>query len=96
MSRSYKKSPNSTDGSAGTTKRSKRVANKKVRITEDVPSGGAYKKVSETWDIHDYSTRWTWEEAVKDWEEGKNPYLKKEFPTLEEYRQYWEKCCKRK
>ena len=96
MSRSYKKNEICNDGSAGTTKRSKRFANKTVRKSEDVPSGGAYKKVSETWDIHDYSIRWTWEEAVKDWEEGRNSYLKEKYPTLEEYRQYWEKCCKRK
>ncbi len=32
----------------------KRYANKKVRHTKDIPSGGAYKKVFESWDISDY------------------------------------------
>jgi len=31
----------------------KRAANKKVRRTEDIPSGKAFRKASETWDIFD-------------------------------------------
>lgn len=96
MSRSYKKSPVYTDGSPGTTKEKKKVANRKVRHTEDIPSGGAYKKIHESWDIHDYVNRWTWEEAKVEWENGKNEYLKKHYPTLESYYYYWLKCCKLK
>ena len=75
MSRSYKKNPYCTDGSPHTTKESKKFANKKVRNYEDIPNGSAYKKVSESWDIHDYVSNRTWEEAQADWE--KNEYLRK-------------------
>lgn len=44
MSRSYKKNPYHTDGSPGTTQESKKFVNKKVRNTEDLPNGSAYKK----------------------------------------------------
>lgn len=46
MSRSYKKNPYYTDGKAGTTKDSKRYANKRARNTEEIPNYGGYKKVS--------------------------------------------------
>lgn len=96
MSRSYKKSPVYTDSSPGTTKEKKKFANKRVRNTEDVPNGGAYKKVHESWDIHDYINRWTWEEAKKFWESGENPYLTKSYPTLKDFYRYWLKCCRSK
>ena len=96
MSRSYKKSPVYTDGSPGTTKEKKKVANRKVRHTEDIPNGGAYRKVHDSWDIHDYTIRWTWEEAKAFWESGENEYLRKYYPTLKEYCCYWLKICKLK
>jgi len=64
MSRSYKKSPISTDQSTrrGNSKHGgrtvrflKRHANKKVRKCKNVANGSAYKKVSESWDISDYA-----------------------------------------
>ncbi len=96
MSRSYKKHPYVTDGTAGSTKRRKRRANKVVRNNENLPNGSAYKKAYETWDIHDYISRWTWEEAKEAWERGDNEYLKKHYPTLKEYYRYWLKCSKLK
>lgn len=39
---------------------------------------------------------WTWEEARKDWEEEKNSYLKRRYPTLKSYYRYWLKCTKGK
>ena len=94
MSRSYKKSPVYTDGSRGTTKKAKRIAQKKVRKVDDLPmKGNAHKKVSESWTIHDYCNRWTWEEAKEQWERGENEYLKKHYPTLKEFYRYWLKCC---
>ena len=71
MSRSYKKSPVYTDGNAGTTKESKRFANKKVRHTDfdDLPKKGkGYKKCYESWDIHDFVSYYTKEDCIKDWE----------------------------
>lgn len=97
MSRSYKKSPVYTDGSCGTTKKAKRIAQKKVRKVDDLPmKGNAHKKVSESWTIHDYCNRWTWEEAKEQWERGDNEYLKKHYPTLKEFYRYWLKCCRSK
>lgn len=94
MSRSYKKSPVYTDGSRSTTKKAKRIAQKKVRKVDDLPmKGNAHKKVSESWTIHDYCNRWTWEEAKEQWKRGENEYLKKHYPTLKDFYRYWLKCC---
>ena len=54
MSRSYKKLPVCKDGGPKWNKFAKRVANKKVRNTPVIPNGRAYKKVYETWNIHDW------------------------------------------
>lgn len=90
MSRSYHKHPVATDGSPKTTQESKKFANKKVRNTEDIPNGGAYKKVSESWEIHDYKSYWPWEEAKKHWESSKDDaYFKKHYPTLKAFRRWW-------
>ena len=55
MSRSYKKCPCVTDHGKHTYK-DKRNANKKVRHTQDLPNGSAYKKVFCSYDICD----WKW------------------------------------
>ena len=68
MSRSYKKNPYCTDASPGTTKEKKKFANKKVRNTKNIPKHGGYKKISESYDIHDQIHRWTWEVAKIEWE----------------------------
>lgn len=98
MSRSWKKHPYCTDGRPGSTKESKKFANKKVRNTdlEELPSKGkGYRKVSETYDIHDWINRWTKEEAIENWEKAKEgTYWKNK--TFEDYMNYWEKCCLRK
>jgi len=65
MSRSYKKHPVCTDGSPNTTQEMKKFANKKVRNTDfdELPlKGKGYKKVFETYDIHDWKDRMTREE----------------------------------
>ena len=93
MSRCYKKNPIITDGRTPTVKRMKRIANKKVRHTKNLPNGKSYKKVFETYDIHDYISRWTWEEAKLayfhfdpngiNWQE--------DYPTLKDFYKYWRK-----
>jgi hypothetical protein len=50
MSRSYKKHPGFYDRSPFM----KGKANEKMRHYEDLPNGGAYKKVFEQYNIHDY------------------------------------------
>ncbi len=94
MSRSYKKHPRVKDSAS---KNMKRFANKKVRRTKEVPSGKAYKKLFESWDISDWNWRWTRQEAIHDWETAdENSYIRTQFETLEKYLIYWEKCVKRK
>ena len=87
MSRSYKKYPIVNDSKPKSTKAKKKIANRKVRNTDDVPNGKAYKKVSESWDIRDFSWFWSWEDAKKDYEE--NEYLKKRYPTADDYYRFW-------
>lgn len=61
MSRSYKKIPIvKVAPKNGTTE--KKFANKKVRrYKEAITNGKAYRKLFNSWDIHDYVVRWTYE-----------------------------------
>ena len=57
MARSYRKpyytdQQNSRDGRV---KQAKRAAARRVRASEDLPDGGAYKKAFNPWDIRDWS-----------------------------------------
>lgn len=56
MSRSYRKTPVLSDQQIGgpRVRMEKRLANKAVRAADDVPSGKAYRKYSNSWDICDY------------------------------------------
>jgi hypothetical protein len=54
MSRSRKKHPVIRDYNPGT----KRIANRRVRRTPDIADGNAYRKVFNSWDIHDWSLHW--------------------------------------
>ena len=94
MSRSFRKHPCVKDPAR---KYMKRYANKKVRHTKNIPNGGAYKKIFESWKISDYCWLWTRQEAINEWEnESLTNYLKTRFKSLEEYLSYWEKCVRRK
>ena len=96
MSRSYKKNTYCNDGATPRTRIAKRFANKAVRRAEDIECNkhGNYKKVYDTWNIHDYRYKVTWEEAKKDYEE--KDYLQKRYPTLKSYYRHWYKCFKSK
>jgi len=97
MSRSYKKNPCYTDGKAGTIKDSKRCANKRTRNIEDIPNYGGYKKVSCSYHIHNYCSRWTWEDAQQEWENASDDnYFKRTYPNLKDFYRYWLKCYKTK
>ena len=52
MSRSFKKHPGNCDRSPFM----KAKANEKVRHHKDLPDGSGYKKVFESYDIHDYKS----------------------------------------
>lgn len=67
MSRSYRHSPCITDGHVKTTKENKRIANSKVRHKKDLYNGSAYKKLSCSYDIHDYISYWPKKDAIKAW-----------------------------
>lgn len=67
MSRSYKKNPIIKDGRSGAV--GKKFANKKVRRYRRLLSdGGCYKKVFPQWDIHDYISRETKSEFLRNFE----------------------------
>lgn len=106
MSRSYRKTYiiNVEDSS----KRSKRKANEKVRRylkTNDVAlQNSDYKKVYESYDIHDFPIKYTledaindYEQSVKDREEGTirfNTIDLNKFPTLDSWLNHWKKKIK--
>lgn len=97
MSRSIKHTPVCKDNGIG--KDAKRYASKSVRRLEDTPSNGsAYKRVYNSYDIHDYVSRWTREEAVKAWaEEDADGRFHKMYDTLEEFlEKCWAKAYQRK
>lgn len=61
MSRSYRKSPVVTlqqSDKPGKAVKAKRIANRRVRISDEVPNGSAYRKYSCSWDICDYKCWW--------------------------------------
>ena len=100
MSRSYKKNPVAKE--TGDKKSRKQIANRRVRRrikdNEDMPARLQHKKMTESWDITDYKTRMTREEAIIWYNESRNKSekLKKRFPTLEKWLKYWDKCYRRK
>lgn len=74
MSRSYKKNPIVKDGRSG--KVGKRFANKKVRRYKgEIANGKAYKRLYESWDIHDYAFRETYQEHKQRFESDLKAYL---------------------
>lgn len=99
MSRSYRKHPVVKDNGKSK-KQDKTLANRIVRRKlkdpeYDLADGKSYKKEYESWNIADYITRWTKEEAIKEYDE--NFYIDKErFPTLDSWINFWEKCMYRK
>lgn len=80
MSRSFKRTPIVKDHRSG--KPGKKFANRKVRrCKEHIANGKAYKKVFNSWDIHDVIIRYTWsqfkrrqESEEKAYINGANPY----------------------
>lgn len=106
MSRSYKKNPVGKD--SGDKKSMKQIANRRVRRRlkndEDMPARLQHKKMTESWDITDYKSRMTREEAVQwyneqlEWQKNKDSltYFLRRYPTLEAWLKYWEKCYRRK
>lgn len=55
MSRSYRKPYLKDNTKNGGAKIAKRTANHKVRKTKELANGKSYKKVYNSWNIHDFS-----------------------------------------
>ena len=97
MSRSYKKHPIVKDHTSG--KWGKQQGNKAVRRDKEFSSSGKdYKKIYNSWDIHDYISYYTKEEAIKQWEaeesdgrEGKYQILHDKYGTLDRWLIAWKK-----
>lgn len=85
MSRSYRKAIY-TDGQSGYRKSKKRLASKAVRRHMDIQSGGAYKKVFNSWDICDWKFDERFEpdtEIVRNWRTGE---LNEEITSVAKHR----------
>ena len=89
MSRSYKKYPIYTDGRPSEVKKAKRLANKRIRrYHKKIECGNAYKKISCSYEIHDYKRTWTWNEAKEEYNRHYE-YWKKFYPNLEDFYRFW-------
>jgi hypothetical protein len=76
MSRSYKKHP----GWCNRNPFMKKVANGIVRHYEDLPNGMAYRKVFESWSIHDYKSL-IWDRSdLKYLDDNKSHYVPRRLP----------------
>lgn len=75
MSRSYKKNPIVKDNKRSSAK-NKQIANHQVRqFKRGISNGKAYKKISNSYEIHDYVSRRTWQDNLKRFNEVVYEYL---------------------
>ena len=99
MSRSYKKVPISKDNQ-NCCKKDKQRANRKIRRTNKLSlyQNKEYSKITNTWDIHDYVSRWTKQEAIDYYNLHKEEeWFKKRYRSLEDYLlKVWYKYYRRK
>ena len=101
MSRSYKKNPIVKDDGKNK-KIAKTLATRLTRrkfnkLDYEMANGNAYKKEFESWVIADLTVRWTKERAIKDYEtRSKYSWFKEQWPTLQDYLNFWAKCMNRK
>lgn len=95
MSRSYKKNPVYTDRTHGA-KYWKRCANKRVRRYKDELSNGMmYRKIYNSWEIHDYICRWTKKDAIRYWYQMRSDTGYKWYDIAEDYptiKDFLDKC----
>lgn len=84
MGKSYKKNPFYKAHMSG----GKKMANDRVRVSKDIPNGGAYKKFFPSWDVIDYTIYRPWD--------GDADYVYPWCKTAEESRRHWERYYYRK
>ena len=93
MAKSYKKYPKVKHERL--TKSDKTILNKRLRHIDIYIAykGSQYKKQlpNRVWQY-----RWSWEEALQDYLSGEHLWMNEEFPTISEFRNYYERCVIRK
>jgi len=95
MSNSVKKAPVYTDHQTPSTRWSKRQANKAVRrFMGDVQNGKWYRKLFCSWNICDYRSYKTKQQAIQEWETSQ--WLRERLATRTEAIKDWKKFYKRK
>lgn len=94
MSKSYRHHPLVCQEK--TTKMDKKLFNKILRHIDDdiVYKNSQYKKLVVNWNTWKYC--WSWKEALQDYLSGEHPWMNKEFSTISDFRNYYEKCVIRK
>ena len=105
MSRSYKHTPMYTDRTHGA-KWWKRQANRKVRhYKKELDNGRMYKKIYESWEIHDWVSYCPEKNALAYYNKSIAEFgtryfyydIREDYPTFEIYRdKYWKKYHYRK
>lgn len=90
MSHSYKRFPKVTQE-----KKECRYLNRQLRHDKlaEFPKGGSYRKSRYK---RGWSYRWTREQAIRQYKNDKYDWIKRNFPTEEDWLQYWERCTIRK
>lgn len=101
LSRSFKKTPINKYGKMiSKTQANRKFRREKYASDENFPSHkrNAYKNVTNRWEINDCVDYWSKEQAAAAYKNNYSEYswFREEYPTLDDYLQYWEKCCKRK
>lgn len=99
MGKSVKKIPIIKDNGSSK-KKSKRLANKAVRsklknLDYEIADGKAYKKEFESYNIADYVSYWTKDDAINYY--YNSSWIDREkYPTLDSWLVYWEKTMLKK
>lgn len=96
MSRSFKRNPICKCGRSGRV--GKKLANRRVRrALIDLPrKSKAYKKIYESYDICDYISRWSRQDALVDYWYGRRAVYWQSHYTEEEFINFWARACRRK
>lgn len=92
MSRSFKKEPVVKDDND---KRMKRLANKRVRQSNTgLSKGNKHKHLSQSYDIADYNKRWTFKDAVYQYQNDES--FRSQFESYDDFVNYYNRCTKYK
>ena len=109
VSRSYRKNPIIKDNKRGS-KTAKAHANRifhRCNSNDELRTGksAVHRKFTESWNIHDYVSRWTRSKAEREWEymqfmkknnitSYRYSYFMNKFKTKDSFMNYWAKCAR--